>query len=471
MEIARDLYDSCKIYYRMGSSGEKLVEHRYFVIQHGPYSKSSPIDPNINVDRYKKVLIICKKDDIDLCNNLRKDLVNGLPKQTIFKPFNQIFKTTLDFQVVEYESSNYNEDKNEDKILEVYEKNYEQFTFPLVVTPNVAKSQIDSIYYRVKAQFLDETLEEKATPSQVFTKDLLKQRNESNLNTNYNWSLLPTAMQMFTKMGGVPYVLKQSCINVGDRFNVHFMGLGLTIDPKDRQKRVGFVTIFNDNGSLSFMDSNILADNVSESYGKLVSNAIERIIYSSNVNRNILIVHYAGKELRREDDELIRNAIEYALNKEKAIEVYAAKVNRSDIFLIDTDSPSKDKSGGAAYYPRVGNVIRLKDHLYVMTTGGVIAENGKTNILTGGLPSALLISIHRELSNHPSNTNTLSDDDLVNSVFIMSRISYSNLSNPVLSEPITIKYSREIAYLTLRLSYLNERINLPEHIKKVMWFI
>ena len=464
MEILYNLYDTCKIRYRMGSHGDNLVEHRYFVIHYGPYSKSSPIDPNINVDRYKKVLIICKKDDIELCNNLRKDLISGLPKQSIFRPFNQIFKTNLDFQVVEYESSDY----NEDKILEAYENNYERFTFPLVVTPKVAKSQIDSIYYRVKARFLDKELEEKATPSQIFTKDLLKKRSES-VNTDYSWSLLPTAVQMFTKMGGVPYVLEQSCINVKEHVNVHFMGLGLTVDPRNKQKRAGFVSIFNDNGSLSFVDSNILTDSVSESYGKLISNAIDRIIRESDVNKNILIVHYSGKELGKNEDELIRKAIQIALSKKKDIAAYVTKVNRSNIFLIDTDSLSKDRSGHLTYYPRVGSVISLKDGLYVMMTGGVI--DSKTNMPTGGLPSALLVSIHKELNSYPSDATTLNNDDLVKSVFIMSRISYSNISNPVLNEPITIRYSREIAYLTLKLSYLNDEIDLPEHIRKVMWFI
>ncbi|GAA5418541.1 hypothetical protein Stok01_00483 [Sulfurisphaera tokodaii] len=449
----------------MGSSGTNLVDSRYYIIRFGPYSKASPTDPNINVDHYKKVLIICNRKDKRLCDNLKNDLEKGLPNNLIFKPFNEIFGTKLDFQVVEYDSDRY----DEEKIMKVYEDEYEPRTFPLVITPKLAKSQIDSIYYRVKASFLDSGLEERATPTQIVTVDLLKQRDE-NKNTNYSWSLLPIAVQMFTKMGGIPYALKQSCINIGSEFNVHFIGLGLTSDPRNKLKRVGFVTIFNDNGSLSYMDSNILEDNKTESYGRIIYNAINRIVNLSNTNKssnyNILVVHYSGKSLSKDDDQLIRNAIQIALSKKRNIEVYVAKVSKSNIFLIDTDSKTTDKQGSLTYHPRIGIVLKLKDNLYLMNMGGAITDR-KINLPTGGFPSTLLISIHKELSSGES----LDDDDLVKSVFIMSRVSYSNLSNPVLSEPITIKYSRSIAYLTLRLSYLNEKIELPEHIKKVMWFI
>ncbi|BFH73283.1 hypothetical protein SJAV_12270 [Sulfurisphaera javensis] len=468
-----------KIFHRFSLSdfllrfGESNVNiHPYYITFYGPFSISSHYDKNISVNRYKKILIICKKENLDSCKSLSNDLKNGLEGNNwrVYKGFNNIFRTNIDFQVVDYDSGN---DYDPNKILSVYEDNYESKTFPLIVLPKTARSEIDSIYYRVKANFLNPELGELSSPTQIVTTDTLKN------SSIYIWSLLPMAIQLFVKMGGVPYSLAQSPVTkertLSGKISLHIIGLGLSRDPLNNKNYVGYVSVFDSYGVWVFGDSNVLdSNNVPTSFGEIISRYIKDIASKSSVQDHIVIIHYSGKELGRDDDEKIRKAIQEAKNSlGSRVIIFVLKINYSDLVLIDDSSEYQGKSGENSWYPPIGLTIKLKNNVYALSTTGTFKisnQQTKANIFRG-LPTLLLVSRHIELENESNlDESNLDDLTLIRTVFAMARLNYVSVQNPMLKEPITTRYSREIAYLTSRVFRVSEK-TLPENVKKVMWFI
>ena len=83
---------------------------------------------------------------------------------------------------------------------------------------------------------------------------------------------------------------------------------------------------------------------------------------------------------------------------------------------------------------------------------------------------ARIVSRHREMEPVKDELK-LSDRELLATVFGMSRLIYNSVQNPAAREPITVRYSREIAWLSLRLAELGTNLDEDSLIKRVMWFI
>jgi hypothetical protein len=185
----------------------------------------------------------------------------------------------------------------------------------------------------------------------------------------------------------------------------------------------------------------------------------------------VLIVHYSGKEIGRAEEEAIANAIKSAEKElNKFLAVYILKIRDSDIIVYDTQSVytiNKAQSG----YPPVGLTLQLKPDLYLMFTSGYFETRSSVRgNIRRGLSRARIISRHREMEPAKDELK-LGNKELLDTVFGMCRLNYSSLQNPVAREPITVRYSREIAWLSLRLSELGTNLNEDNRIKRVMWFI
>jgi hypothetical protein len=340
--------------------------------------------------------------------------------------------------------------------------------FPVIILPRVAKSQYDSIYYRTKAVFLAKDI-----PTQVVTINLLEDLN------NYKWSLLPLTVQIFVKMGGIPYALARRFISTENLADVaiNILGFGLSYHPLQKERGVGFITVFDHNGVWNFMDSIALTmdkiDDIADNIAKLIERSIEVILHRITVKNQILIIHYSGKEISSREEEVIRNAITTAKYLNKFIAVNVLKIKDSDIVVGFEDSPHKDKSGKYTWYPPAGIVFGLKRNVYLMVTTGYF-ESGRGDIMSNirrGLPSSKIIARHREMEIQDQSKSLLEDRDLLASVFAMCRLNYASMSNPLSKDPVTIRYSREIAWLTLRLEEHGTDLSKLTKIKNIMWFI
>jgi len=440
----------------------------YSIINLKPLSCSPIYERSIEgVDKYESILILYRQDKEKLAKKLLEDMKNGLHEnKKIFPGFNQALGTNIKIEAASFNSYDPN------GIYDVYiQHGSPDKVFPLIVLPKVDRSIYDSIYYRTKASFLANDV-----PSQVVTEDLIKD------DAKYRWSLLSISIQIFAKMGGVPYALDRSVIRVEDLSgtSITIMGLGVSAHPLNRRRGVGFVTLFDHEGVWNFMDSQVLSMDKQEDMSKKIAELLERniskILSTSPKKNNILVIHYSGKEIGWREEEAIRNAIRNAKSMNKFAAVYVLKIRDSDIIIGHYDGPHKAGDGTITWYPPVGATFQLKPDVYAMvTTGyfdlgeGTSKSRIKANIHVG-LPTTKIVARHREVEvlNHESN---ISDKDLLSTVFGMCRLNYVAIGNPVSKEPVTIRYSREIAWITLRL--MENRIDVSKlgRARYVMWFL
>jgi hypothetical protein len=396
-------------------------------------------------------------------------LKNGIDDRRIFPGFNAIYRTNIDIEHVPFDPSGYD---NPEEIYEAFKSacsNVEK-CFPVIILPRVHKGLYDSIYYRTKAEFLKH-----GVTSQVFTIDLLNDEK------NYRWSLLPTSIQIFRKMGGIPYILEQGIIDIPD-IQVFIMGLGISYHPLYKEQRVGYVMTLDQSGNWEFleaggitientdMESGKDVDALAEKIASLLNTAIARLANIIQTRHAVLIIHYSGKEISSKEENAIAKALQELKLSQKILGVYVLKIKKSDIVIDDLESPL-EINGSETGYPQIGTVFKLKRGVHLLvTTGYFIADRGEKGNIWRGLPSNLIISRHEEMEKINENMTEINDESLLVSVFSLCRLNYVSVQNPVSSEPITTRYSREIAWLTLRLQG-TRAISEIETFRNRMWFI
>jgi len=451
---------------RFGEGGIGLSA--YEIIRYGPLAYE-PLhgDAHLHsVSRYKSILVLYKGGDDEIQKlvneKLKKHLSEGLENKKIFPGFNATFRLNIEISAVPFK--NY----DPDEIYSVYREHCSNIDtcFPLIILPRVARGDYDSIYYRTKAVFLN-----KEVASQVFTVDLLKDEQ------NYRWSLLPTAIQILTKMGGVPYTLDRGVLGekAPENVAVYIMGLGISYHPLLKKRGVGYLVVFDQVGTWCFMDSTVLlldkGDDISKKVAGLLTRSINSVLKYSKKRDNVLVIHYSGKEVSRAEEEAIADAIKLAEKElDKFLAVYILKIKDSDVIVYDTRSMyliNKAQTG----YPPIGLILKLKPGLYLIFTSGYFeTQTGTKGNIRRGLSRAKIVSRHKEME--PARDELgLSDRELLATVFGMCRLNYSSVQNPVAREPITVRYSREIAWLSLRLAEQGVNLDEDSRIKRVMWFI
>jgi len=446
---------------------EGIDTRPYYIINYKPYSKK-PIHeypPVISADIYQNIVILYKNDDkIErLAKRLEGDLKNGYRGSSrIFPGFNKVFD--LNVNILSYPFNEY--DPND-----IYNTFKGQCAgsvdtcFPLIILPKVNKSIYDSIYYRTKAEFLRNGI-----VSQVVTIDLLENEN------NYKWALLPIAIQMFAKMGGVPYILNRDIVSGELKdYLVFIMGLGISQHPLYKNRGVGFITVFDNRGAWYFMNAKTVLMRKEErdlhvKLSELLRSTINEI-YKLYGNKNIiLIIHYSGKDISSREENAIRDAINKVNESGGFVAVYVLKI------IKDGNIAIWEMRNGEYTYPPVGTVFRLKQDLHLLVTSGCFDEDKTDCNIRRGLSRPIIISRHRNIEPEGASEEfNITDRDLLATVFGMCMLNYNTVQNPVLREPITTRYSREIAWLTLR---LKEDFNVDigsdvvqNKLRYIMWFI
>jgi argonaute-like protein implicated in RNA metabolism and viral defense len=433
------------------------------IVRYGPFGTSS-YSPTPN--EYKTILILHEDNNKVkvLAERFMNNFKEGLraPYNAIFPGFKNVFDLEIDFSLASFKR--YDEYYDEDEIYETFSSHCEDVNrcFPVIILPRTNKGDYRSIYYRVKAMFLKNQI-----PTQIFTIDLLKDEK------NYKWSLLPTAVQIYAKMGGIPYVLaKPRYYSTLKDYSVYIMGLGISQHPLHKNRGVGFVTVFDDQGIWQFMNAkNLIMDkdeDMSERLAKLLDETIDELLKRSKSKNNVLIMHYSGKEISHREEEAIRRAVrEKAKKLNKFAAVYVLKIRKHSDMVVWENQENEVK-----VYPPVGAVFQLKRDVYLLVTSGCFDEKKSKCNIRRGLSRPIIVSRHRDIEPEDINKERLglTDRDLLATVFGMCRLNYNSIQNPVLREPITTRYSREIAWLLLRAYDLKVELNL-DRIRNVMWFI
>ena len=355
--------------------------------------------------------------------------------------------------------------------------------FPIVIIPKESKLNPFSPYFRIKAGLLSRGL-----VSQIVNVETI-----SDPDTLRN-SLLSIYVQLFVKAGGVPYLVNNSYIlSDANEYNI-IIGYSLSRDPIRHKNAVGSIIVYNPVGQwlvsefvfgeLPFNNRDKLDD-----YKQSLENALERA-YKVAVNKDVIksaqkinvIVHYRGKELSTKEEQVILETI----NKFREVNssVYVLKIQQSDIILSATskDYPDPDM------YPPTGYYTKLLPDTFILQTVGKHIElktrkDGKLkgNIVSGGTAKPILVSIKRFGDNENLELGSAKRErlsiGLLSTVFALARINYVSVYQHLISEPVTTRYARELAYIISRLGSKEVNIELAlrflrnKVFRDKMWFI
>jgi hypothetical protein len=355
--------------------------------------------------------------------------------------------------------------------------------FPIVIIPKESKLNPFSPYFRIKAELLSRGL-----VSQIVNVETI-----SDPDTLRN-SLLSIYVQLFVKAGGVPYLVNNSYIlSDANEYNI-IIGYSLSRDPIRHKNAVGSIIVYNPVGQwlvsefvfdeLPFNNRDKLND-----YKQSLENALERA-YEVAVNKDVIksaqkvnvIVHYRGKELSTKEEQVILETI----NKFRRVNssVYVLKIQQSDIILSATskDYPDPDM------YPPTGYYTKLLPDTFILQTVGKHIElktrkDGKLkgNIVSGGTAKPILVSIKRFGDNENLELDSAKRErlsiGLLSTVFALARINYVSVYRHLISEPVTTRYARELAYIISRLGSkevdgeIALRVLRDKVLRDKMWFI
>jgi argonaute-like protein implicated in RNA metabolism and viral defense len=240
------------------------------------------------------------------------------------------------------------------------------------------------------------------------------------------------ASALFAKAGGIPWVLESEMKNAD-------MILGVDIsDVISARKRsgslaryVGFVNVFDRYGRWLFFEGTARAYGRGKNFEQLqelLQRAIERFKAESSEKRlpRSVIVHYY-KRFGHEEIDYVKRILGNLLGDYR---VAFISIDDSHSYkLYDLAVPDGGFPRGA--YAYLGN-----DDILLSTTG--FTESAKHRM---GTPKLL----HIQSRQYP--TNFLELDDIASQVLSLTKLDWAT-ATPLVREPVTMQFSREIAYLT-----------------------
>jgi len=441
--------------------GGIIESHPYRgLLRGGPYKSTSSL--------YNEIAILHQQENYKEANKVMQLLKEGVPP-FFPKGFNHIFRLDRQIEIESYQIKSFPEkdpEQTAEAFLEKFSENGHSGRFPLIIIEKTPRGTYPSVYYQTKQVFL-----ERGFITQMLTLQTIM--NENTL----KWSIFPLAIQIFTKMGGVPYVLYDE-IKVGAEVDVCFLvGVGLSkpIFGRDNQNYIGFALLFGPNGEWRIMKTHAEAyekEKLPKIFKRLVFEiSSEAAGYVETSFRHKphsigLIIHYSGKNVSTSEEQALWEAVEH-IKSVKGIEVkpYILKVNDSRLRAsVGGASPCIDKTGLSTGLVPVGSVYRMNPQTYILFTLGCLdLGQGGYRATGSGTPTPIIVSIKNVFLEDGQEL----EKTLLKSVFEACCMNYTSINNPVNRLPITVKYAREIAYLLNRV-----RLDtLPQGVAMKPWFI
>jgi hypothetical protein len=298
-------------------------------------------------------------------------------------------------------------------------------------------------YYRTKAILASE-----GYPSQVITDFTFD---------NLKWSYLNLASAIFSKAGGIPWVLESEMKNTD-------IVLGISISnvvskkhrAGDRPRYVGIVNVFDSYGKWMFFEGTAkLYDRAArlEQLKELFSKALERFKSEKKFYPKNVIIHYY-KRFGRKEIEYINMVLKDLLGDYNVAFV-----------SIDDSHPFRlyDKSVTDGSFPR-GYYAYLSENSILLSTTGFTTMAARRM----GTPRLLHIVLRQ------SDPKFIGIDDVALQVLSLTKLDWAT-ATPLVREPITLQFSRAIAYMTAAISEQEwQSITRPEVnviLSKRPWFI
>jgi len=316
-----------------------------------------------------------------------------------------------------------------------------------VVIPHTPVIQIDTPYYRSKAILASEGL-----PSQMITFEILRDKNR------LEWSLGNIALQIYVKLGGIPWVLYTPHNNFTPIFTIGFdytiRRYSLAGKPEEI---VGYAILFNPDGRYYYLKGLPIVgeENFQEEFIKLLNEIIGDIRreFKEFLNENnIICIHYYRK-IKRETKDSIRELMD-----NYGLKYVLLRVSKNMTFRIFDDSHH-------TYLPQSGTVVRLDKKLYLLLTAGRLKNVG----LPIGTPRPILIEI---LDSNIDDLDETMKLEIIAHTYYLSFMNWRTL-RIVNSFPATMIYATLIARIAKSLQKTKywERIVGNKQLMSTPWFV
>ena len=372
---------------------------------YGPYTKE--------IDTLR-IGIISPDGKVNEVENLIRDLNEG----TYIFPggMQQFFRCKIDIEktltirtedIREYENAAWDFVKSSDP---------KKIDSVLVYTRKTSRYFADTPYYRLKAIFTPH-----GYPTQIITQSTFD---------NLSYSYLNLASALFAKAGHIPWVLQSEMKNVD-------MILGISVSNvisyKNRassaRRFVGYVNVFDTHGKWMFFEGTAKSYEKEEKLTQLkalLESAVAKFKAMNKTEPKKVSIHHWKRFSHNEIDTV-----------EKTLSDSVGEHNTAFIAIDDShsyrmyDTESEDGSFPRGHYAYLGDL------------GILLSTTGTTEISAHrmGTPKILHLSCIQKPSIF------LESEDIVTQVFSLTKLNWAS-ATPLIREPVSIVFSRKIAYLT-----------------------
>jgi argonaute-like protein implicated in RNA metabolism and viral defense len=400
---------------------------------YGPYDKGISsvrlgiISPQSRMDQVKKL--------IDELNKGTPIMPGGMPK---------FFGSNLDV-VVEMPVNSTEVSSYEDKCWAfVKSSDPSEVDVVLVYIPKTSRYFSNTPYYRSKAILASEGYSSQMITDSTFL--------------NLKWSYLNLASAIYAKAGGIPWVLESEMKNVDILLGISISNL---VSEKYRAgvsaRYVGYVNVFDSYGKWMFFEGTAKSyeeGKIFEQLKELLSKAFQKFEAEKRFRPKNVVIHYYKRWGKQETDSVI-----------KILDELLGDFNVGFI-SIDDSHPFRvyDTNVADGSFPR-GHYAYLGENAILMSTTGFTTIAAKRM----GTPKLLHVVSRMQ---HPS--KFIEMEDLALQILSLTKLDWAT-ATPLVREPVTLLFSREIAYLTAVVSEQEWKSIIRPEVNAILsrrpWFI
>jgi len=258
--------------------------------------------------------------------------------------------------------------------------------------------------------------------------------------SNFDMSLANVSLGVFAKLGGIPWVLNNFLpVDV-------VVGVGKTIIKYREEGRgevsqdyLGSVAIVGANGVISEVRAKVAStkEELASWIGSNVQRAVSEFVLSSGTEEVSLSIHYSGKKPSKDELDGLKEVIEDLKNKK-------IKVSYKVLHITD-DVNASLLCKGCNYYPASGLYYLLSDKEAYLTPLGALklGSSGPYYSFTG-IPRTLKVSLVDASEGNEGGASRLTEG--LREVYYLTFMHIAGMQINI-NEPITTKYSRDVARL------------------------
>lgn len=412
------------------------------------------------------ILCICTKSNRGVFTNFLSSLKDGLPQSRYFQKglqrkydlqdvlFN--IREIQDFTVDEYLNAIRSEDENKPHLA-------------IIEIPAAFKRYDDrnNPYYTIKAKLLSLEI-----PVQYVTSEIIKSHNEYILNS--------LALQMYAKMGGIPWVLpsqrsvdREIVIGIGHSWLRKNQYTGA-----EQNRVVGITTFLSSDGQYLLADKvkDVAFENYFVELLKSLKNSIQRLSTEQgwSEGETVRLIFHIFKPIKNTEFDVISQLVR-EINQYNIKFAFVTISQHHPNMLFDINQPGVQKYGNSgtigAFIPNRGSNIFLDSETCIVQMLG--ANELKT--AKQGMSKPIQIKIRTPQGNYDNNgLNDLIFHDLsyiTQQIFSFTYLSWRSFLPG--EEPATMKYSNLISRLLGKMRSVPgwDADKLNYGLKRKKWFL